>query len=209
MNASFFKIVAGILFVLLSIGIGLYPLQYILANEPFGVLQDRALLNSAIWKWAFYQHVTFGGLAMLFGFTQFSKKIRDKYRSFHRLLGKMYVLSVLLSGIAGLYIAICTFGGLPAQLGFTGLAIGWLITTWLAYFAIKSGRVNAHERWMIRSYALTWAAVMLRLYFPLFEFGFGMNFQASYPIIAWLCWVPNLLVAEWIISRLNTNSSNS
>jgi len=205
MNKSFLKIVSWIVFILLSITIGLYPLLYLLADEAFGVLKNRALLNSVIWKWAFYQHITFGGLALLFGCTQFSQKVRNGYRAFHRLLGKLYVVSVLLSGIAGLYIAVCTFGGLPAQLGFTGLAIGWLITTWLAYFAIRSGRVNAHERWMIRSYALTWAAVMLRLYLPLFEFGFGMNFQTSYPIIAWLCWVPNLLVAEWIISRLNVS----
>jgi uncharacterized membrane protein len=197
------KYIGWPLFIFLAIGIGLYPLMYILAEEPTGVLQNRPLLSSPVWKWAFYQHISFGGIALLSGFSQFSQRLRIKSAKIHRTLGKIYILSVLLSGIAGLYVAIYTLGGLPAQLGFTGLAIGWLLTSWLAYSAIRGGQVNRHQRWMIRSYALTWAAVTLRIYLPLFEFGFGMNFQMSYPIIAWLCWVPNLLVAEWIIGRLN------
>ena len=51
---------------------------------------------------------------------------------------------------------------------------------------------------MIRSYALCLAAVMLRVYLPLFGV-LGVPFESSYPAISWLCWVPNLIVAEWWI----------
>jgi hypothetical protein len=51
---------------------------------------------------------------------------------------------------------------------------------------------------MIRSFALTFAAVTLRLYLPASQIA-GMPFPAAYSAIAWLCWVPNLLVAEWFI----------
>jgi hypothetical protein len=53
---------------------------------------------------------------------------------------------------------------------------------------------------MIRSYALTLAAVMLRIYLPLSQV-FAIPFEPAYQTIAWLCWVPNLVVAEWLILR--------
>lgn len=39
---------------------------------------------------------------------------------------------------------------------------------------------------------------------------FGWRFPdirsaGGYPYIAWLCWVPNLIAAEWIGSRLNAS----
>lgn len=195
------KRLGWIVFIFFSVSVGFYPLRYLLADGPTGVLANRALFDTEVWRWAFYQHVAFGGIALLTGFTQFSKSLRKNRISLHRMLGKIYVASVLMSGLSGLYIAIYTFGGLTAQLGFSGLALGWLLTTTLAFVAIRRKRVDAHQNWMIRSYALTWAAVSLRLYLPLFEFGFDMPFAQSYPIIAWLCWVPNLMIAEWIIQR--------
>jgi hypothetical protein len=53
---------------------------------------------------------------------------------------------------------------------------------------------------MIRSYALTLAAVTLRLWLPLSQVA-GIDFMTAYVAIAWLCWVPNLLVAEWFLRR--------
>ena len=53
---------------------------------------------------------------------------------------------------------------------------------------------------MIRSYALTLAAVTLRIYLP-GALALGVPYDLAYPPIAWLCWVPNLLVAEWWLLR--------
>jgi len=53
---------------------------------------------------------------------------------------------------------------------------------------------------MIRSYSLTFAAVTLRIYLPL-AFASGIPFEIAYPAIAWLCWVPNAIVAEWMFVR--------
>jgi uncharacterized membrane protein len=146
-----------IAFVLLSISIGLYPIMYLVLQDEHGVLRNRELLDSSVWTWFFYQHVLFGGIAMLTGFSQFSKKLRARNITLHRNLGKIYLVSVLLSGVAGFYIAAYTFGGWPAQLGFVGLALGWLFTTSMAYYRIRQKAIDAHERWMVRSYALTWA----------------------------------------------------
>ena len=56
---------------------------------------------------------------------------------------------------------------------------------------------------MIRNYALTFAGVMLRIWVPVTT-TLGAEFTAAYTVIAWMCWVPNLLVAEWIIRRSRT-----
>jgi hypothetical protein len=51
---------------------------------------------------------------------------------------------------------------------------------------------------MTRSFALTFAAVTLRIYIPL-ALAAGVGFADSYPAIAWLCWVPNLVVAQFLV----------
>ena len=79
--------------------------------------------------------------------------------------------------------------------GFAALAVCWLHTAIRALVAILAGDVVAHRRWMVRNFALTFAAVTLRLYLPAAMVS-GVPFEAAYPAIAWLCWVPNLLAAE-------------
>ncbi len=127
----------------------------------------------------------------------------------HRTVGKIYVVAVLFSGMAGLYIAFYASGGIIPVLGFAGLATSWLFTTVRAYLSIRAKEVDQHQRWMIRSYALCFAAVTLRIWLPLFQFGFGMDFFFAYKIIAWLCWLPNLIVAEVIVRNLGTTDVRS
>jgi len=81
------------------------------------------------------------------------------------------------------------------RLGFACLALGWLYTGLRAYLAIRAHDIVSHRRWMVRNFALTFGAVTLRLWLPA-SMAFGIAFELAYPVIAWLCWVPNLLVAE-------------
>lgn len=193
------------LFAFFAIGVGLYPSIYFLTDmsQQGGILADKSpeLLASGFWNLCFYAHVGFGGTALLTGWSQFFKKIRNKHLRLHRNLGKIYLLAVLLSGLSSLYIAYYTAGGIIPVLGFEALGSLWLFTSAMAYVAIRKRNTDAHENWMIRSYALTFAAVTLRLWLPLFMGAFQMSFIESYRIIAWLCWVPNLLIAQWIIHQ--------
>jgi hypothetical protein len=188
--------------VVLATLIGLYPLLYLIPNTSnIGLLSSKAddLLNSSWWMTAFYLHILPGGLALLIGWPQFVKKFRKERIGLHRSIGKVYVLAILISGLAGLYLAVYANGGPVAKWGFGGLAAGWLLTTGLAYLRVREKKIAEHQMWMIRSYALCLAAVTLRLWLPLFTGFFKMEFLPAYRIIAWLCWVPNLLFAEWLI----------
>ncbi len=118
------------------------------------------------------------------------------------MVGKIYVGSVMLSGLAGLYIAFFSSGGIICVLGFGALAVAWLITITKAYTTILKRNIKDHENWMIRNYALTFAAVTLRIYLPLLQFViFHGDFIPAYRIVSWLAWVPNLIIAEIIVNK--------
>ena len=191
-------------FAALSISIGLYPILYFVVDMTTrGLLSSKpaSLLADPLWSWAFHQHIIFGGVALLIGWIQFSRKIRAVRLGFHRAVGKTYLVCALLSGASGLYLAFFSNGSWVTTVGFGGMAVLWLGTTTAGYLAIRGRRIEVHRRWMIRSYALCWAAVMLRVYLPTFQLVLGLDKVTAYTIISFACWVPNLVVAE-IILRL-------
>ncbi|MED4698040.1 DUF2306 domain-containing protein [Lysinibacillus capsici] len=180
--------------------------QYLLFDaQKAGFVQLKLMLNATLhsfWYIVLYIHIVFGVLALVIGPFTLSSKLREQNVKRHRLLGNIYMVSILFGGLAGLYLALNATGGWVAQLGFTLLSIGWLFTMLQALVHIKQRNIQGHQKWMLRNYALTFAAVTLRIWLPLFTVLFGFNnFQYSYASIAWLCWVPNLIVMEWYIQR--------
>ena len=190
-------------FIFLAISVGVYPFIYFVVDMSGGLLSSKPaeVQESPIWATAFYLHITFGAVSLLTGWSQFLKRFRNRNLSFHRALGKIYLVAVGISGLTGLYIAFFATGGLTSSLGFSGLALSWVFTTSAAYRSIRAADTDTHQKWMIRSYALTFAAVTLRIWLPLSQI-VGFTFMEAYPVIAWLCWIPNLIVAEMIIRRL-------
>lgn len=202
MYFNWMRKVLYILAVIAALMIGLYPIVYYIADMSQGLLGSKSttLLEQPLWHYSFYLHISLGGIALLAGATQFFKQSRSKYMKVHKLLGKTYVVSVIISSIAGLIIAFNATGGLVSELGFGILAILWFVTTIKAYIEVKNGEVSNHEKWMTRSYALCFAAVTLRIWLGLSGLA-DLAFNDVYPIIAWLCWVPNLIVAELIVRQ--------
>ncbi len=157
-----------------------------------------------------YTHVFAASVAMLLGPFQFSARLRQRYRHVHRWMGRAYLgIGVLRGGLSGLYMSAFAFGGVAAKLGFACLALAWLYTGTRAFLSIRRGDVAEHYRWMIRNFSLTFAAVTLRIYLPAAMVA-GIPFETSYPVIAWLCWVPNLMLAQgmsaFLMQRLPKSS---
>ncbi|MFT3827859.1 MAG: DUF2306 domain-containing protein [Chitinophagaceae bacterium] len=192
--------ILSIAMALLATVVGLYPALYFIVKERFGLLlsKDDALLKNTGWNTGFYTHITFGGLALLIGWIQFSNKLRTKKPTLHRQIGKVYVISVLLSAVAAMYISFYATSGFIAAFGFFLLGAVWFFSTLKAYVDIRNGRINSHQAMMIYSYAACMAAVTLRIYLPILQNIF--NPLIGYRIDAWLCWVPNIMVA-WLINR--------
>ncbi len=198
--------VAWVVFAVLAMGVGLYPLLYFFVDREFGLLASKsgALLSNGIWNTGFYGHILFGGLALMVGWVQFSKRIRNAHLGRHRNIGKLYVVSALISGVCGMYIAFYATGGTMAMFGFLGLGTVWLYTTLKAYLAVRNGDLKLHRAMMVYSYAACFAAVTLRLWLPMLTIAFG-DFVTAYRLVAWLCWVPNMIFAFFWVRKGGLN----
>lgn len=196
-----------VIFAFLCVAIGLYPVIYFVVDGKFGLLftKSDALLANTLWNTGFYAHIIFGGLALLAGWSQFSARLRNRRPAQHRNLGKIYIGSVLLSGVAGIGIGTQATGGWVSAAGFISLGCIWLYTTVSAWRHILAGRVNEHRQMMVYSYAACFAAVTLRIWMPVLVPLFG-DFIPAYRVVAWLCWVPNLAVARCINQAKNKNA---
>ena len=195
-----------IIFATLSIAVALYPVIYFVMERPFGLMQSKsnALLVNVFWNIGFYTHITLGGIALLIGWMQFSEKFRNRNLQLHRNIGKVYVIAVLLSSLAGFGIAFAATGGNIPKIGFGCLGILWFCITFIAYTSIKNGNITKHREMMIYSYAACFAAVTLRIWLPLLIIYFH-DFLPAYRIVSWLSWVPNMIVAYFIVRSSRTN----
>nr|WP_106779567.1 DUF2306 domain-containing protein [Lysinibacillus timonensis] len=156
-----------------------------------------------LWYVMLYIHAISSLVALVLGPFLLSRKFRNKNQTKHKQMGMVYYICILFGGLSGLYLAFEATGGIISTIGFAFLAIFWLVSAGMALYKIKHRLVYLHRKWMIRNYALSLAAVTLRLWLLIFVLIGGFeNYETSYMIIAWLCWVPNLLIAEIYLKKL-------
>ncbi len=146
-------------------------------------------------------HISAAPVALLLGAVQFFPRLRGMFPTAHVWIGRTYFAAILLAGVAGLVLAMGATERPMAVLGFVLLSGLWIVFTTRAVRHAIRGEVAAHRRWMTRSFALTFAAVTLRVEIPLLMVLGYENYAQMSPVLAWACWVPNLLLAEWIIRR--------
>ncbi|RYH94632.1 MAG: DUF2306 domain-containing protein, partial [Acetobacteraceae bacterium] len=173
------------LFWFLCLGVALVSYRILLLGIETGFPD---MLHHLPHAGLFWTHVLAAGLALALMPFQFWQRLRTRRRGLHRWLGRTYGLAVLAGGLSGLYMAFFAKTGAIAGAGFFLLALAWLTTTTIAVLRARAEDIDGHRRWMIRSAALTFAAVTLRLYLPLAMI-LGLPFDASYTVIAWACWV--------------------
>lgn len=174
--------------------IGLWSLRYLLPSQPQAIHFENFINRPA----AFTMHAAFASVALLVGPWQFVASLLIRKRWLHRLFGRIYVSAVALAWLASLPLALHAHTGAAASAGFQVLGIIWFSCTLLGFLSVRAGRFSEHRRWMIRSYALTTAAITLRLYIA-GSAVLHIPLEQSYPYIAWACWIPNAFVAELLI----------
>lgn len=180
-----------------------------LAGQDVGLAPTYAAAPPFV-QGALYVHIVGGAVALVTGPLQFWRGLRTRVPRAHRWIGRVYLAGVAIGAAGGLIIAPSSPAGYVGFFGFGALAALWLVTGWRAYRAIRRRDVPSHQAWMIRNYALTYSAVMLRIWLPLLlmaplVFGqpweFDSAFANAYAAVPCLCWLPNLVFAEWLIRR--------
>ena len=147
-------------------------------------------------------HTLFGPIALTLGLVNLLPAMRQRRRwPVHRWLGRIYLLSSIVLAGAGLSLSFHAAGGLGPRTAFGLLALATLGTSVMGYRSIRARNVRQHREWMLRSYALIFAAVTLRIWMPILVTVDHGQFVPAYRWAAWLCWVPNVLFVEWMIRR--------
>lgn len=186
--------------VVLAVGVAAYSLRYVVLGE--GAYVPELAESFRARPVAVMLHTLFGPIALTLGLVNLLPAMRQRRRwGAHRLLGRVYLGSALALGTAGLYLAFHAAGGPGTRVGFGLLAVATLTTVVQGYRAVRRGDITSHRQWMLRSYALIFGAVTLRIWLPILIIAYHGAFVPAYRWVAWLSWVPNLLWAEWIIRR--------
>lgn len=184
------------LIALLSVVIALVSFRYVAGS---GLVPTGIARNGFKAPWLVV-HVAGAATALLISPIQFLPKLRARLGTLHRWVGRTYAAACIVGGVAGFMLALGSSAGPIATAGFGALAILWIATTVMGWRQAMQRRFAEHRKWMIRSFALTFAAVTLRLYLPLLLLT-PIGFEDGYRAISFLCWVPNLLVAELYLRR--------
>lgn len=164
------------------------------------LLKKQDVVYNPFWRTAFYFHISGGMLAIITGPLQFVKAFRKRFMKAHRIIGKVYIAAILfLAGPTGLFMAFYAEGGTISIIGFLIMSLLWLTTTFLAYEVIRKGNFQAHRDWMVRSFALSLAAVSLRTLVPIFTYYLDFDTETVITWSAWFSWLPNLIIAELLI----------
>jgi len=141
-------------------------------------------------------HIATGITALLIGPYQMWIGLARKSMPRHRLLGKIYMGAIVVSSAAAYYLALHTNGGWVFGLGLSGLATAWLITTGMAYAAIRRRLIEQHQEWMIRSYVVTFGFVFFRMMFLGLQSAEVGTLPEQLAASAWICWSLPVVVAE-------------
>lgn len=185
-----------VVMMLLATAVALLSTRYLLPNPPR--VGPNILPNFEANTAIFLTHVVGSVIALLIGPWQFVATIRRRWTRLHRWMGRIYMVAVLFGGIGGFFIAWTTTAGPLATAGFSLLAVIWLGTTGLGYQSARAGNYADHRKWMIRSFALTAAAITLRLGLPIAP-ALGYSFLSGYMVMSWACWIINLGIAELLL----------
>ena len=114
------------------------------------VIADRGLL---------IPHTLCGTFALLAGPLQFSSRLRQRHLKLHRVVGRVYFISVIIGAFTG--IALAT--GRPGLPGTAMQGAAWIVCTTAAVIAARNRQIAVHRQWMARSYAVTFVFVSSRV----------------------------------------------
>jgi hypothetical protein len=192
---------------LLAILLAFNALTYINFDPQYGFLKLKQDAIATGWYLpGYYSHVLVGGVILVAGFFQLLPSSHVKFKKVHRVLGYIYVMGILFfAAPGGLLMSFFINRGPVVFASFVLQAVLWFLFTAMAFDRIRKRDIVAHREWMWRSYALTFAAITLRIYIFFTSWSFNLSEPGAYATLAWLSWVPNLALVElWLRTKART-----
>ncbi len=201
---------SNILQILLILGFGYFfwlmlniTLEYIplRPDVSFLMIKQTEVAQRPEYLYFFYVHVYTSIFVLLSGFLAILRKDFG-IKKFHRNAGKVYIFLILiLAAPSGIYMGIFANGGLYSKISFVLLGGFWWLSTFKAYRMARQKKFTAHKQWMWRSFAFTLSAITLRMWKVILVCTFHPGPMEAYQIIAWLGWIPNIMLVEYLIAK--------
>jgi uncharacterized membrane protein len=166
---------------------------------PYLALEDEVLKRFDGRQLWIITHVATGSVALLIGPFQLWMGITGNKKPLHRQLGMIYLITIGISSLSSFYLAATNQVTWVFGAGLAGLGLAWVITSSLAYIAVRRHLYQQHMEWMIRSYVVTLGFVFFRIFVGVtgaFEVGTLLERLSA---ASWFCWAVPLLVTEAII----------
>jgi uncharacterized membrane protein YozB (DUF420 family) len=206
-----FRVVGFLLLIILAVPLAINGLSYLNLDFDYRFLKLKQHAIATGWYLpAYYSHVLIASIILLVGIFQINTPWQQRWPMVHRSLGKVYVFGVLcFAAPGGFVMSLFIQRGEWVLASFILQGIAWIVSTYLAYHYIKKKEIQLHRNWMWRSYSITLAAITLRAYVFMSSWSLELSQPAAYATIAWLSWVPNLLVCElyiWIKDRAKVST---
>jgi hypothetical protein len=175
---------------------------FVLREVPRFLVWSEASYGAYYWPRATITlpHILVSLLSLVIGPFQFWPRIRNGYPKLHRMLGRTYLVSVLIGGVTGLVMAVISSKGFFYASGLFGLALAWLLTSGMAFVSVLKRNFIQHKQWMVRSYVVTFAFVTIRSITTLMiHYGVGIATTDRQGLATWVSWAVPLFIAELVI----------
>ena len=201
---NFFKILGILVFGYFFWLMVLLTLEYIPAKTDvsFLMIKQTEVASQKEYLPIFYTHVYTSIFVLLAGFLSIIVGSNPKFKKLHRFSGKTYIVLLLLfSAPSGIYMGFFANGSIFAKTSFIILGIFWWFATFKAYLEIKNKKYRNHKIRMYRSFALAFSAITLRIWKVVLVYFFQPNPMDVYEIVAWLGWIPNIILVEILIRK--------
>ena len=145
-------------------------------------------------------HMAGGLVAITTGLIQLWLGATQRTGSLHRNLGRVYLGGVAVGSAGAFFLALTIERRYFAYAsGLFMLGTAWVLTTWMAYAAIRKRAIERHREWMIRSYTVTFAFVLFRLVDQLLIHWHTAPADEIDAMTAWACWSVPLLLIEPVL----------
>jgi uncharacterized membrane protein len=179
--------------------------------------RDRALLDRtsflrqrySVIPWLMLAHGIPGALALLLGVFQFSSRLRHRYLQLHRVMGRIYVGCVAISAPVAIAVSI-SLPTITLTMASVIQASGWLVTTATGLYCVRTGRIQQHREWMMRSYPFAMVFIVVRAIVAIpaiarmGELGLA---TVVWSVIATACFLPSFVIA-WQALAASRRASN-
>jgi len=183
--------------------------QYSTFETNVGFLRFKQnVIGNKYWLLFFYIHIFSITICLLAGLTQFSTQFLKENRKLHKIIGKIYVYNILIINFpACLLLSIFSNGGIIGISGFLIQNFLWVYFTLFAVISIKKGNIEAHQKYMILSYAITTTAITFRIIKNLIYREDIFSYELFYGINVWTSMLLNIIIAYIIIRKNRKNLS--